>query len=101
MTESNATINAIMSWTYTSPRFFFSVGLPCGFVLFAPREWVDPILRSSNIPEILNPWLGLVFLLMSSFFALGFLFHLPWYLTMPFRKWKQYKESKTRNPNLM
>lgn len=99
MSESNATINAIMNWTYTSPRFFFSVGLPCGFILFAPAEWVDPILRPSNIPEILTPWVGLVFLLMSSFFITGFLFNLWWTITQPIRKWLKRKER--RNPNLM
>lgn len=83
MTESNAAISAMMNWTYTSPRFFFSISAPCAFMLFAPKEYVDPFLRSQNIPDVLNPWVGLVALLMFSFIIVQFLFKLTW----PFRKW--------------
>jgi len=81
MHMSNALMDEINSWTYR-PSKVFSLGLPAVFMLFFPKEWVDFVLQSPNPPDILNPWIGLVFLYMASFFVcwlISFIIMTPYY----------------------
>jgi hypothetical protein len=64
---ANAAISEVSSWMYL-PSKMIGMGAPCVFMLFGPKEWVDMILRSPKSPEILSPWVGIVFLYMVSVF---------------------------------
>ncbi|MBZ5551357.1 MAG: superinfection exclusion B family protein [Acidobacteriia bacterium] len=44
-----------------------------GALLFSPKEWVDFLLDNPRVPTLLNPWLGLIFVLASSFFVTYFM----------------------------
>lgn len=84
MNASDAAMAEVASWTYLPARMF-AIGAPCAFILFGPKEWVDVLLRSPNAPGVLNPWVGLVFLYMASFFTVHVLKKIVWWLTWPFR----------------
>lgn len=85
MTESKAVITDLTTWMYF-PTTMFAVGAPCVFMLFAPKEYVDLILRSSNLPDELNPWIGLTFMYVSSCFAI-YILRLMWRLIKkPFQR---------------
>lgn len=45
-----------------------SILAPCVVMLLASKEDVDVILQSKNLPDILNPWVGVI-----GMFALSFL----------------------------
>jgi hypothetical protein len=59
-------IKYIAAWIY-QPLTLFSIALPCAFTLFAPHHYVDMVLRSPQIQDFLNPWIGLTLLFSVSF----------------------------------
>ena len=88
LNTSERAVAELTSWMYV-PRSMIAVGAPCGFMLFAHKEWIDFLLRSKNIPEVLNPWVGIIFLCMASFLTVHILTRIWWHLTWPIRKWKK------------
>jgi len=78
----------VSSWTYV-PTKMIAIGAPCAFILFGPKQWVDIVLQSKNIPEILNPWIGMIFLYTISFFIIYMLKRIAWYIAWPVRRLKK------------
>ncbi|MGE4096407.1 MAG: hypothetical protein AB7G75_36880 [Candidatus Binatia bacterium] len=72
ITESNALIDEIRIWMGL-PSKLFAVGSPPAFILFASKDCVDFIFASPNAPDILNPWIGLLFLYSISFAVFSFI----------------------------
>jgi len=85
MNASNAVVTEITSLVYL-PGKLFALGLPCAFILFSPKAWVDFVLRSQNPPDILNPWVGLLFLYMLSFFMVYILRKLLFIILYPLKR---------------
>ena len=78
----------LTSWLYLPARMI-AVGAPCAFILFAPTDWVDFLLRCRNAPDTLNPWVGVVFLYVASFFAVHILGRMLWWCMWPVKKLKK------------
>ena len=64
MTESKNTIinifNRIIAVLLFRPSVLVILFVPTAFILFGPKGYVDLFLESTNVPEVLNPWIGLI-----------------------------------------
>lgn len=52
-------INQIVALLLFRPSVLFILTAPSAFLLFAPKEYADLFLNNPNLPENLNPWIGL------------------------------------------
>ena len=70
MVESKNTIisifNRIIAVLLLRPSISIILCLPTGFMIFGPKEYVDLFLKNDKLPEILNPWIGIIFLFSST-----------------------------------
>ena len=71
MSESKivSVINQFIAIILFRPSVSIILSVPSAFLLFAPKEYTDSLLNNANIPEKLNPWVGLMFL----YFGMGFI----------------------------
>jgi hypothetical protein len=84
--ESRVAVNELASWL-SWPSRLFAIAAACGFLLFAPKKFVDMVVRpSNNLPEVLNPWVGLVFLFTLSFLGTHYITKFLWFITKLFRR---------------
>ena len=88
MIESNALINEVRAWMYL-PSKLFAIGSPPAFILFGPKEYVDFVLQSHKPPEILNPWVGLIFLYATSFFIFHVISRIYWRIAAWWYGWNK------------
>jgi len=52
--------NRIIAVLLFRPSVLVIIFVPTAFMLFGPKEYVDFFLNNNNLPEILNPWIGLL-----------------------------------------
>ncbi|TAK63962.1 MAG: hypothetical protein EPO24_03655 [Bacteroidetes bacterium] len=94
MDEVNSAVKEVASWTYL-PSKMFAILIPCVFMLFADKKCVDFVLSSKNIPEILNPWIGLLFLFISAFYFTHWMVVILYkWIINPVRNWRKKKQPK-------
>ena len=62
-------INQIIGVILFCPSVSLTLAVPSGFLLFGPKVYTDLFLKNPNIPEDLNPWIGLLFLYFGSGFV--------------------------------
>ena len=89
MMLSKTLIQALTNLTHF-PEYLFTVAAPCAFLLFSPKKYVDLFLQSSNLPDVLNPWVGLALLFSGSAFISPLFAGLYTIVTWPLRwLWKK------------
>lgn len=52
--------NRIIAVLLFRPSVLVIIFVPTALMLFGPKEYVDFFLNNNNLPEILNPWIGLL-----------------------------------------
>ena len=62
-------INQIIAVILFCPSVSLTLTVPSAFLLFGPAVYTDLFLKNPNIPEKLNPWIGLIFLYFGSGFV--------------------------------
>lgn len=62
----------LIEWIKLSPKYLLGIALICGFLLFAPIEWLK-FLALESFVESIKPWLGVIFIVATTLLAVNLL----------------------------
>lgn len=66
-------VSKLIEWIKLSPKYLFAIAIICGFLLFAPTDWME-MLGLGTFIEAARPWVGIIFVVSAVLFAVNIIF---------------------------